>query len=102
MRPISSIITPAKEMEGKNRKSQEEKRIGKKQYVVAAFVFILATGITLTEKKLIDERGLFDGNVFKNQARYTHYNILIYIQICWLNTEMCFFKAQHKVLKYRL
>lgn len=67
----------------------EENR--KKQYVVAPFVFILATGITLTEKKLVGGRGVFHGNVFKNQARYTHYNILIYIQICWLNTEMCFF-----------
>lgn len=45
--------------------------------MVAPFVFILATGITLTEKKLFDGRGVFDGNVFKNQARYAHY-ILIY------------------------
>jgi len=71
LEPISSKITLTKKKERRKRKSEEEERRRKKE----------SNGFTLTfyngyfgeggRKKLLDAKGPFGGNVFKNLARYT-------------------------------
>ena len=70
--PRSSKITVTKEKERRKRKSEEKERRGrKKKAMVALLVFIIATlEIVLAEKKLLDAKGPFGENVFKNPARY--------------------------------
>ena len=54
-----------KEKEWRKRKSEEKK----KKAMVAHSVFIIATLETGRKKKLLDAKGPFGYNVFKNPAR---------------------------------
>ena len=61
--------------EGKGKEKKKERGEGKegkkKKAMVALLVFIIATlEIVLAEKKLLDAKGPFGENVFKNPARY--------------------------------
>ena len=57
---------------GKEEKRERE-REKKKKTMVALLGFIMAT---LAEKKLLDAKGPFGGNVIKNSARYIRPKIL--------------------------
>ena len=57
---------------GKEEKRERE-RERKKKTMVALLGFIMAT---LAEKKLLDAKGPFGGNVIKNPARYIRLKIL--------------------------
>ena len=69
LRPISSKITPTKEKERRKSKSKERERRRREKTMVALLVFIMDTFFG-RKKKLLDGRGLFGDNVFKNPARY--------------------------------
>ena len=69
LRPISSKITPTKEKERWKSKSKERERRRREKTMVALLVFIMDTFFG-RKKKLLDGRGLFGDNVFKNPARY--------------------------------
>ena len=70
--PISSKITVTKEKERRKRSSEEKERTQKKA-MLALLVFIIATLEIVfgQNKKLLDGKGPFGDNVFKNPARYT-------------------------------
>ena len=70
LRPISSKITPTKEKERRKSKSKERERRRREKTMVALLVFIMDTFFGRKKKKLLDGRGLFGDNVFKNPARY--------------------------------
>ena len=73
-----SKITVTKEKERKKRKSEEIRKGGEeKKAMVALLVFIMSY---FGRKKLLDEKGPFDDNVFKNPARYIQLNICYYIR----------------------
>ena len=56
---------------GEKKERGEGKEEKKKKAMVALLVFIIATlEIVLAEKKLLDAKGPFGDNVFKNPARY--------------------------------
>ena len=67
-----SKITVTKEKERRKRKSEEIRKGGEeKKAMVALLVFIIATlEIVFGRKKLLDAKGPFGDNVFKNPARY--------------------------------
>ena len=69
LRPISSKITPTKEKERRKSKSKERERRRREKTMVALLVFIMDTFFG-RKKKLLDGRGLFGDNVFKNPVRY--------------------------------
>ena len=58
---------------GKEEKREREREREKKKTMVALLGFIMAT---LAEKKLLDAKGPFGGNVIKNPARYIRPKIL--------------------------
>ena len=68
LRPISSIITLAKDKEWRNRKREEEEKRRIKTAMIALLASMLAT--FFRKKKLPDVRGLFGKNVFKTPTRY--------------------------------
>ena len=55
------------------KRERERKREREKKTMVALLGFIMAT---LAEKKLLDAKGPFSGNVIKNPARYIRPKIL--------------------------
>ena len=65
--PISSKITPTKEKERTKSKSEEEERRRREKNNGCTLRFYNGCS---GKKKLLDGRGLFGDNVFKNQARY--------------------------------
>ena len=58
---------------GKEEKRERERERERKKTMVALLGFIMAT---LAEKKLLDAKGPFGGNVIKNPARYIRPKIL--------------------------
>ena len=77
-----SKITVTKEKERRKRKSEEIRKGGEeKKAMVALLVFIMSYfGYSFWPKKLLDGKGPFDDNVFKNPARYIQLNICYYIR----------------------
>ena len=69
MDPISSKITLTNKKERRKRKSEEENK--KSNGFTLSFYDGYFGDSFWPEKKLLDARGPFDGNVFKNPARYT-------------------------------
>ena len=69
LRPISSIITLAKDKERRNRKRGEEERRRITTAMIALLASMLATFFQ-KKKKLLDVRGLFGRNFLKNPTRY--------------------------------
>ena len=64
-----------KEKERRKRKSEEIRKGGEeKKAMVALLVFIMSYFEVFGRKKLLDGKGPFDDNVFKNPARYTLYS----------------------------
>ena len=73
LRPISSKITPTKEKERTKSKSEEgERRRREKNNGSTLSFYNRCSGDNFwaEKKKLLDGRGLFGDNVFKNLARY--------------------------------
>ena len=73
------------EGKGKEKKKERRRRSGKeekkKKAMVALLVFIMSYfGYSFWSKKLLDGKGPFDDNVFKNPARYMQLNICYYIR----------------------
>ena len=68
LRPISSIITLAKDKERRNRKREEKESRRIKTAMIALLASMLAT--FFRKKKLLDVRGLLGRNFFKNPTRY--------------------------------
>ena len=69
--PRSFKITVTKEKERRKKRARRRKGGEEKKAMVALLVFIIATlEIVLAEKKLLDAKGPFGDNVFKNPARY--------------------------------
>ena len=62
LRPISSIITLAKDKERRNRKREEKESRRIKTAMIALLASMLAT--FFRKKKLLDVRGLFGRNFF--------------------------------------
>ena len=81
LNPRSFKITVTKEKERRKRKSEEKERRGrKKKAMVALLVFIIATlEIVFGRKKLLDAKGPFGDDVFKNPARYIYIALSIKI-----------------------
>ena len=79
--PRSFKITVMKEKERRKRKSEEIRKGGEeKKVMVALLVFIIATlEIVFGRKKLLDAKGPFGDNVFKNLARYIYIALSIKI-----------------------
>ena len=65
--------TEKKKGQGVGKEEKRERERKKKQTMVALLGFIMAT---LAEKKLLDAKGPFGGNVIKNPARYIRPKIL--------------------------
>ena len=72
LRPISSKITPTKEKERTKSKSEEEERRRREKNNGCTLRFYNGcSGDSFwPKKKLLDGRGLFGDNVFKNPVRY--------------------------------
>ena len=70
LRPISSKITPTKEKEKRKSKSEEEERRTREKNNGFTLSFYNGYFFWPKKKKLLDGRGLFGDNVFKNPARY--------------------------------
>ena len=73
LRPISSKITPTKEKERTKSKSEEEERRRREKNNGCTLRFYngcSGDSFWPKKKKLLDGRGLFGDNVFKNPARY--------------------------------
>ena len=69
MGPISSKITVTKEKEKRKTKSETKER--RRREKKAMFVLLVLIMATFGRKKLLDAKGPFGDNVFKNPARYT-------------------------------
>ena len=75
-----SKITVTKEKERRKRKREEIRKGGEeKKAMVALLVFIMSYfGYSFWPKKLLDGKGSFDDNVFKNPARCIQLKRLCY------------------------
>ena len=88
-----SKITVTKEKERRKRKSDggdQERRRRKKSNACTLSVYNELLDIVFGRKKLLDGKGSFDDNVFKNPARYIQLNICYYIRskkCSWLNAK---------------
>ena len=69
--PISFKITVTKKKNSIKRKSEVEEGGKKKKAIVTLLVFIMASlEIVFGRKRMLDGKGQFAGNVFKNPATY--------------------------------
>ena len=78
-----SKITVTKEKERRKRKSDggdQERRRRKKSNGCTLSFYNELLDIVFGRKKLLDGKGPFDDNVFKNPARYIQLNICYYIR----------------------
>ena len=69
MGPISSELTLTKERR-KRKKERGGRKEEKRKTAMVALLFSFYNGY-FGEKKLLDTKGLFGGNVFKNPVRHT-------------------------------
>ena len=80
LNPRSFKITVTKEKERRKRKSEEKEGGEEKKAMVTLLVIIIATlEIVFGRKKLLDAKGPFGDDVFKNPARYIYIALSIKI-----------------------
>ena len=80
LNPRSFKITVMKEKERRKRKSEEKEGGEEKKAMVTLLVIIIATlEIVFGRKKLLDAKGPFGDEVFKNPARYIYIALSIKI-----------------------
>ena len=75
-----SKITVTKEKEGRKRKSDERSGKRKSNGCTLSFYNEHTLDTVFGREKVLDGKGPFDDNVFKNPARYIQLNICYYIR----------------------